>query len=74
MADEQIKTRYVSKKCPECLTPMPLNANRCTACNQRLGEINKIGIAKRPVDWLSYVYAIAAVGALGYFTYWLFFR
>lgn len=67
------KTRYTAKKCWSCLTPLALDVKRCHSCGQRVGEINAIGLAIRPIDWLAYLYALLAVAACGGFFYWLFF-
>ena len=72
MPEKTASKRFSTKKCPECLTPLPLSAQRCTACNNRVGPVNSIGIAKKPVDWIAYLMAIVAVGAFCGFMWFLY--
>ena len=68
------KTTKPGKKCPECFTFLPREAKVCHSCNIKVGEAQKDGIAKRPVDWMSYVTAILAAIIFGVFVWWSFFR
>ena len=53
--------RYITKKCWECFTHLPLNAKVCTSCGKRVGEIDKQGKAKRPVDIMGYLMAAVSI-------------
>jgi hypothetical protein len=62
-----------TKKCPYCSVPLNLNADECFSCNQKIGKINKHGMAERPTNYWSYV--ICALAWAGFFFYirWAFF-
>ncbi len=64
---------YSTKKCPECLTNLPLNAEKCTSCGKKVGEVEKTGFAKRPVNWTSYIISFLAWVALCLYILWAFF-
>jgi len=63
-----------TKRCPECFTNLPVEAERCTSCNQKVGEVTAHGLAKKPVDWSSYLKAILAIGGFFVFVWWLFLK
>jgi hypothetical protein len=52
---------FVTKKCPECYTHLPLN-------------VDKLGFATRPFDWSGYLIAIVAIVGFCWFVWWGFFR
>ncbi|WDN90424.1 hypothetical protein BuS5_03395 [Desulfosarcina sp. BuS5] len=64
---------FTTKKCPECLTNLPLNAEKCPDCGKKIGEVDKTGFAKRPVNWLSYIISVLAWVALCLYIWWAFF-
>jgi RNA polymerase subunit RPABC4/transcription elongation factor Spt4 len=66
-------SRYVTKKCPECFTYLPLNTEKCPSCGTKLGDVNKLGFASRPFDWSGYLIAILSILGLGLFVWWGFF-
>ena len=72
MAEPTRRKKYDTKRCPECFTHLPVHVTVCTSCNQKVGEPDGTGMTKKPVDWLSYITALLAVGALGFFV-WYFF-
>lgn len=47
----------LTKKCPACYTYLPLDADRCHACNVRVGAIDKLGFAAKVVNHRSYLIA-----------------
>ena len=53
---------------------LPLDAQSCTACKSKVGKVDKLGFAEKPIDWWGYL--IAAVFASGFalFIWWAFFR
>lgn len=65
---------YLSKKCPECLTYIPLAADICPSCKQRVGKVTRTGMAKRPVNWNSYFMLILAVAAFSFYIWWAFVK
>ncbi|MFZ5571791.1 MAG: hypothetical protein ACOZF0_15430 [Thermodesulfobacteriota bacterium] len=62
------------KKCPECYTKLPMNAQKCHSCNQKVGEIDKFGFAKKPFNWVGYGSALVLWIAFGYFFWWAFLK
>ncbi len=68
------KKIFATKKCPYCSTYVKIDADRCDACKRRIGPANQYGVAKKPVNVVSYLVAIAAIAAVvGYFV-WAFGR
>ncbi|MFH2218532.1 MAG: hypothetical protein ABII68_02580, partial [Pseudomonadota bacterium] len=63
MAEPTRSQKYDTKRCPECRTHLPAAATKCTACGQKVGEATPSGIAKKPVDWVSYVSLFLALVA-----------
>ena len=64
---------YMTKKCPECFTHLPLKVTSCHVCGQKVGEVDSRGMARKPVDWKAYLISVIAVAALGTFIWWAFF-
>ena len=55
-------TGHVTKKCHECYTYVPLDAEFCPYCKARLGKVTRHGMAERITDWKAYVgFAIALI-------------
>ncbi len=65
---------YISKRCPECMEYMPLNANACPACKLAVGKVTKHGMATRKTDWKAYLKAIIAWGIFFFFIWWAFIK
>ena len=65
---------HLTKKCPYCYVYLPLHVTRCTGCNKRIGEVDKLGFAAKPFDWAGYVLAIISIAAFAVFMWWGFFR
>lgn len=65
---------HATKKCPECLTYVPLRANKCPACKVRLGEVDFHGIAKRTINWPAYFSALAALAGFALYIWWAFLK
>ena len=65
---------YLIKKCPECYTYLPLDAQVCTACQAKIREVDKLGFANRPVDWWGYLIAAVSIGGFVVYMWWAFFR
>ena len=65
---------FVSKKCPECLTSLPLDATQCTSCKKKIGKVNKNGIAKLPIDWMSYLICVLSILGFCLYIWWAFLK
>lgn len=74
MSEKNTSNKYRVKKCPECFTVLSIDALRCDFCNQKVGAANDIGIAKLPVDWMSYFHAFIAISAFCFFIWWVFLK
>jgi hypothetical protein len=68
------RRRYLTKKCPHCYEYLALRAKVCTACQKKVGEVDKLGFAQKPVDWLGYLIALVTMVAFSVFMWWGFFR
>ena len=64
---------FSTKKCYECFTHLPLDAEVCPSCKKKVGEVNKIGIATKPTDWKGYVICLLIWIGLGIFIWKGFF-
>ncbi len=64
----------MTKKCPYCFTYLSLQATRCTACDKRIDEVDKLGFASKPFDWFGYAIAIVSIIVFIVFMWWGFFR
>ena len=75
MAKPDTTTDHVMthKRCPECFTKLPLTAKKCPACNQKVEDVDKYGLAKKPLNWSGYFVAIGLWVLLGLYIYWAFF-
>jgi hypothetical protein len=68
------ETTYVSKKCPHCFTYMPLKVLTCPACNEKVGPVDKYGMASKTPDYRSYFISFVAFIGLIIFLYYAFFK
>jgi hypothetical protein len=68
------KIDYTTKKCPDCYVHLPLHVKQCHACHAKVGNVDKLGFAEKPVDWLGYLVAGVAILAFAVFIWWGFFR
>ena len=59
--------RFSTKKCYNCLEHLPLEATTCTNCKKKVGKINRIGMASKPIDWIAYLVCAIAFAALAAF-------
>ena len=64
----------VTKKCPECMAYMPINARVCPSCKIPVGDINRHGMASRKTDWKGYATALAAWIVFFLYIWWAFIR
>jgi len=66
------KISFATKKCPICSADLQIETTTCSWCNNKVGKIDKHGIAKKPFNWLSYLICLLAWAA--FFIYvWLVF-
>ncbi len=65
---------HPSKKCPYCNIYLEINAKRCYSCKRRVGRANRVGIARKPLDWLAYLICILSWAAFGFYVWWAFLR
>lgn len=68
------KIEYATKKCPDCYVHLPLNAKECYACNAKVGDVDKLGFAEKPADWVGYLAAGISILIFAVFIWWAFFR
>jgi ribosomal protein L40E len=65
---------HTTKKCPNCYAYLPLSARICTSCHARVGDVDKLGFAQKPIDWRAYLLAAVTMAAFAFFIWWAFFR
>jgi len=65
---------YTTKKCPFCYEHLPLDAQSCTACKNKVGNVDKLGFAQKPIDWWGYIVDAAFGSGFTLFMWWAFFR
>jgi hypothetical protein len=68
------KKVYTYKKCYDCLKELTLDAKVCFSCGNKVGPVDKNGIAKRPIDWKAYAVAFLAGLGFCYYMWWAFFQ
>jgi hypothetical protein len=65
---------YTTKKCPFCYVHLPLDSQACTACKSKVGDVDKLGFAEKPIDRWGYLIAAVFMAGFAFFTWWAFFR
>lgn len=65
---------HITKKCPECLGRVPLDMKICEFCKTKLGDVDKGGLATRPVNWKSYIVFFLTLAGLGLYIWWAFLK
>jgi hypothetical protein len=73
-SDRERKAKYITKKCPDCYVYLPLSAKECHSCKAKVGDVDKLGFAEKPADWLGYIVAGVAILVFAVFMWWGFFR
>lgn len=73
-SDARRKIEYATKKCPDCYAHLPLRAKECHACKAKVGDVDKLGFAEKPADWLGYLVAGVSILVFAVFMWWGFFR
>lgn len=51
------QTIFTYKRCPYCYTHLKLNAEHCIECRKKVGEVDKVGLAKKPFNYKAYIAA-----------------
>lgn len=65
---------HVAKKCHECYTYVPLEAEICPSCKARLGEVTRHGFARRLTDWKAYTSFVIALIIFLIFCWYAFLK
>ena len=65
---------HITKKCPECYTYLPLDAQVCPACKTKVGDVDRLGFAEKSIDWMGYLLAVVSIVGFIIFVWWAFFR
>ena len=63
-----------TKKCPYCYTYLTIADEVCFSCKNKVGKVDKYGMAKTPVDWNAYIRALLMWCIFCLFVWWKFFR
>lgn len=66
-------TRFVSKKCPNCQVYLKLDEVVCHSCKAKLGDVDRLGMAKKPVNWKAYLSFLVALAIFSAYIWWAFF-
>ena len=45
---------FTYKRCPYCYTHLKLNAEHCMECRKKVGEVDKLGLARKPFNYKAY--------------------
>jgi hypothetical protein len=64
--------QYLTKKCSHCYEYLALQAQVCTACQKKVGDVDKLGFAEKPVEWVHYLIALIAIVVFVVFAWWGF--
>ena len=66
---------HSTKKCPECLTQIELEATRCHMCKSKVSVVDeKTGMAKRTINWSAYFICLLAWIAFGIYIWVAFLK
>jgi len=71
---DEKKYEYHAKKCQECMTYIPVDADVCPTCKRRVGKIMESGMARKATDWKAYALMIVSWAALALYIWWAFLR
>ena len=65
---------YRSKRCAYCSTQLPLDATVCTECKQKVGKVDALGRAKKPINWMAYIICVITWAIFIGYLWWAFFQ
>ncbi len=71
---DENKYEHHAKKCPECMTYIPVDANVCPVCKKRVGKITESGMARKAFDWKAYLGFVLALAAFVFYIWWAFLK
>jgi hypothetical protein len=71
-SDSKNSIKYMTKKCPHCYVYLALSASECYICKAKVGDVDRIGFAEKPVNWRAYVVAGIAFLVFVVFMWWGF--
>ena len=74
MAKAKINRVFTFKRCPYCFTSLSLDADVCIGCHKRVCEVDRYGLAKRPVNYLGYLAAVMWVVIFIVYIWFAFIR
>ncbi len=63
-----------TKRCPYCFTPLKLEAEYCIECKNKVGLVNKLGLAKKPPNIKAYAAAILWAVVFGIYIWKIIFQ
>ncbi|MCG8472737.1 MAG: hypothetical protein MI742_12915 [Desulfobacterales bacterium] len=62
------------KRCPYCFVNLKLNAESCHSCHKRVGRVNRLGLAKKPINVMGYLAALLWLGIFAGYIWYAFIR
>lgn len=68
------KIQFKHKRCPDCFAILKLDETRCTQCKAKVGEVDAVGLAKRPFNWKAYLMFILAGGLFAFYIWRVFLQ
>ena len=66
--------KYRFKRCPGCFINLSLDEVKCPSCGEKVGSVDKNGLARRATDWKAYVVCIISWTVLGLYCWWAFLK
>lgn len=70
--DIESRSRITFKRCPYCFTSLRLDATRCLECKQKVGKMDKFGLAKKPLNIKAYLASLLWLVMLGLYIWKIF--
>ncbi len=67
------QANFTYKRCPYCYTHLKLNAEHCIECRKKVGEVDKVGLAKKPFNYKAYLAAGLWVVLLSFYVWKLLY-
>ncbi len=62
-----------TKLCPYCAVPLRLDAEACFFCKRKVRKVSRYGIAKKPVNYWSYISCASTWTGFYLYMRWAFF-
>ena len=70
--EEYQRQKPKQKRCPFCFTYIRLDATHCVSCKNKVGKIDKFGLAKKPFNYKAYLAALLWIVMLGIYIWKVF--